>query len=334
MSVALKGVRQLEIRRLNTDAATMLSLLGETVSAAYGGPDNPRCRKALAVAAAHVDGALRAAVRPPSAADICVLRGLLIDQDALGRTPPIWSAVDEATCRPLDLQLLLLARMLGQPFGWHGQQEGRLVNNVMPARGYENVQTGASSTMLLSPHTEDAFHPRRSHLFLLACIRNPDHVATTVSSVRDVELDPADRAILTRPVVPILPDLTYGDYAQRDRAQPVPTLWQRADGLCLRYDPDYTPWADGGPEYRAAYRRLGAELERVARAVVLEPGDVAIVDNDVVVHGRVPFTARFDGTDRWLKRVNIAVPGRPRPAAEQTESGYGQQIRPLHPEFV
>jgi hypothetical protein len=25
-----------------------------------------------------------------------------------------------------------------------------------------------------------------------------------------------------------------------------------------------------------------------------------------VTHGRQPFTARFDGTDRWLTRLNIA----------------------------
>jgi hypothetical protein len=44
-----------------------------------------------------------------------------------------------------------------------------------------------------------------------------------------------------------------------------------------------------------------------------------------VVHGREPFQARYDGTDRWLKRVNVRVPGRPRPAQETDEHGYGQQ---------
>jgi hypothetical protein len=26
-----------------------------------------------------------------------------------------------------------------------------------------------------------------------------------------------------------------------------------------------------------------------------------------MVHGRKPFRARFDGTDRWLRRLNVAV---------------------------
>jgi enduracididine beta-hydroxylase len=38
---------------------------------------------------------------------------------------------------------------------------------------------------------------------------------------------------------------------------------------------------------------------------VLEPGDMLFVDNFRAVHGRRPFSARFDGRDRWLKRINV-----------------------------
>lgn len=328
MSIAVSAkVDVLELRLLSTTAQTFLHQLGTTLAAAYGDLSNPRCSQALAAFAASIDGELRDRIRPPTTDQgVCVIRGLHIDQNLLGATPPYWSAIDTAVSRPLDFQMLLLASMVGQPFGWHGQQEGRLVNNVMPARGYETVQTGASSSILLSPHTEDAFHPQRAHLFLLGCVRNPDAVATTVASVRDVELSEADREILSRPTVPILPDLTYGDLDKWGPAQSIPTLWERPDGLCIRYDPDYTPWADADPEYRQAYQRLGRELARVTSEVVLEPGDVAIVDNDMVVHGRVPFAARFDGTDRWLKRVNVAMADRPRPPAERSENGYDQRI--------
>ncbi|MET7769921.1 TauD/TfdA family dioxygenase [Nocardia sp. NPDC005366] len=329
-SAADNAIRPLEIRTLGRNAQVLLHELGTTLAAAYGSVSNPRCRQAISVFAANIDGELRERIRPPASdGGICVVRAILLDERSLGPTPPIWAAVDDDASLSLDLQMLLLASMIGLPFGWRGQQEGRLVNNVMPARGYENVQIGASSSLLLSPHTEDAFHPHRSHIFLLSCIRNMEAVATTISSVRDVDLSASDRELLLRPTVPILPDLTYGDLERHGPAEPIPILWERSDGLCLRYDPDFTPWGDADPEFRAAYRRLGAELERVARRVVLEPGDVAIIDNDVVVHGRVPFTARFDGTDRWLKRVNIAMPDRPRPVTELAENGYGQKVEYL-----
>jgi alpha-ketoglutarate-dependent taurine dioxygenase len=40
--------------------------------------------------------------------------------------------------------------------------------------------------------------------------------------------------------------------------------------------------------------------------LVLQAGDICFIDNYRAVHGRRPFKARYDGTDRWLKRVNIA----------------------------
>ena len=325
--------RALEMLKLSENSGALLHQLGMTLAAAFGGASNPRCRQAIAEMAANMDGELREKVHPPSTdSGVRVVRGVVIDEQSVGRTPPIWAATDDAVSLPLDLEIMLLASMIGQPFGWLGQQEGRLVNNVVPARGYESVQTGASSSTLLSPHTEDAFHPHRSHVFMLGCVRNPDKVATTISSVRHANISARDRETLASPTIPILPDLTYGDLDEWESAEPIPTLWKRSDGLCLRYDPDYTPWTDADPQYRAAYERLSRELERVSQEVVLKPGDLAIIDNDVVVHGRVPFKARFDGTDRWLKRINIAMPERPRPISELTDHGYGQQVSYLYPQ--
>lgn len=66
-------------------------------------------------------------------------------------------------------------------------------------------------------------------------------------------------------------------------------------------------------------------------AVSLAPGEVLVVDNDLAVHGRVPFRARYDGSDRWLKRASVRVPGRrSRPLAEAGEHGYGQAALEAH----
>jgi L-asparagine oxygenase len=42
-----------------------------------------------------------------------------------------------------------------------------------------------------------------------------------------------------------------------------------------------------------------------------------VVDNQVAVHGRSPFRARFDGTDRWLQRTFV-VPDLAASAADRT----------------
>ncbi|MFJ1791109.1 TauD/TfdA family dioxygenase [Kitasatospora griseola] len=314
------------VRRLDPTAVAELTSAAAELLALHGSATSPGLLADLPAKSAALGEPLRRPLRPVDTADgLFVLRGLRIDDTDLGPTPGHWSTVGDAGAL-WDVALLLVSALMGTPIAWEGQQDGRFVHNIVPSPGHESEQTGASSSVLLTPHTEDAFHPGRAHLLLLCCMRNHDAIATTAASVRLAELSDADVDRLKRPVAPILPDDAY-EQAQRfgGRPAPVPTLFEAPDGLTMRYDPAYTPQETADPAWRAAYGRLGDELARVSVAVSLEPGDVLVVDNDLVVHGRVPFRARYDGTDRWLKRASVRVEQRPtRPAAEADEHGYGQ----------
>jgi L-asparagine oxygenase len=61
------------------------------------------------------------------------------------------------------------------------------------------------------------------------------------------------------------------------------------------------------PVAQEALEALSAATERCHTSVVLETGDLLVVDNNVSVHGRSPFTPRFDGTDRWLQRAFVVA---------------------------
>ncbi|MGW5725961.1 TauD/TfdA family dioxygenase [Nocardia beijingensis] len=324
------------VRALAREVSATLDLALADPAAAARTLTDPALIERIDAGAARLPAEVRHAMRPPAtAAGAAVVGRLPLTDSEFGPTPPSWREAARWSGDPerrahsfeLDLVMLLLARSAGEPFGWQGQQDGRLVNNIVPAAGHEHEQSGASSKVLLSPHTEDAFHPRRANLLMLGCLRNPDLVGTTVSSVRRIELSTAQRELLSTPTLPILPDVSYGDGHETHTPAAVPTLWSAAgpEQQTLRYDPAYTPLADAGPEFRAAYDHLAAELERVCVTAALAPGELLLVDNDVAVHGRVPFTARYDGTDRWLKRVNIRLPERRRRAEEADENGYGQQ---------
>ncbi|MFD6590232.1 TauD/TfdA family dioxygenase [Streptomyces anulatus] len=316
------------VRPLDAATAEELTTAAAKLLAEHGSAKSPGLLAALPEACARLGDTVRLALRPVDTADgLFVLRGLYLDDTELAPTPGHWSTVGDAGAR-WDVVLLLVSALMGTPIAWDGQQDGRFVHNIVPSPGHENEQTGASSDVLLTPHTEDAFHPGRAHLLLLACMRNHDDIATTAASIRRTALADEDIELLKRPVAPILPDDAY-EQAQRfaGRPAPVPTLFDGGEGMTMRFDPAYTPLDDAGADaqWRAAYGRLEDELARVSVAVSLEPGDVLVVDNDIVVHGRVPFKARYDGTDRWLKRASVRVEGRPtRPLAEHDEHGYGQ----------
>jgi hypothetical protein len=279
--------------------------------------------------AARLDPGLADECRPVGDGGVLVLRGLPTAGMPVGPTPPTWAQSPREATGQWDATLLLIASVMGCPFGWEGQQDGRLVHDIVPSKGHEHEQTGASSSVVLSAHTEDAFHPDRANLLLLACLRNDDEVPTRLASVRHTRLSAEDRALLERPTLPILPDDSYAGIDEPDAAPAPPqvaTVWDGDCGLGIRYDPAYTPLEHAVAGYRAAYDRLTAELDRVAVDVALAPGEVLVIDNDVAVHGRQPFRARYDGTDRWLKRVSVRVSHSDRPPAEAAEHGYGQRL--------
>ena len=71
------------------------------------------------------------------------------------------------------------------------------------------------------------------------------------------------------------------------------------------FDADLTIGID--PEAQRVVDAVRDTLERCQRAVVLEPGDLLVIDNNVAVHGRSRFAARFDGKDRWLQRTFVVA---------------------------
>jgi L-asparagine oxygenase len=51
-----------------------------------------------------------------------------------------------------------------------------------------------------------------------------------------------------------------------------------------------------------ALSQLREAMPAVLAGIVLEPGDLVIVDNRSAVHAGTQFTPRYDGRDRWLRR--------------------------------
>lgn len=250
-------------------------------------------------------------------------------ENSIGSTPSHWSQVDPASSMGIDFILILLSLLVGEVFGWPGQQDGRPVHNIVPTRGNEDLQVGSGSSTKLELHTEDAFHPARGHVIVLACLRNKQRVATHVAGLRSSPPSAERIAGMMRPSVNILPDDSYFEKSTHDfGTDPIPlvqSVWAAPEGLCVRYDPAYTRIPENDPEAAVSYAALTEVLASNTQRLVLSPGDVLFLENDILAHGREPFTAQYNGTDRWLKRVNVHASGRVRPHQESTEHGFGQE---------
>jgi Fe(II)/alpha-ketoglutarate-dependent arginine beta-hydroxylase len=263
----------------------------------------------------------------PSA--LCMVSGLAVDEERLGPTPTHWrDSQYDSPAFPQEIFFLLCASRLGDVFGWATQQEGRIMHDVLPISGHEHYEIGSNSLQHLSWHTEDAFHPCRGDYVALMCLKNPDLVETVVCDAGDLDWSTLDTEALFEPAFTQMPDNSHKpqNIGQSTGDPTVDRLRERSFALIQSWneDPMRRPvlFGDRMDPYMAldpyhmkmdgwSDRSLGAfqglcdQIETHMRDVSLRPGDCVFIDNFRAVHGRKSFRARYDGSDRWLKRLNV-----------------------------
>ncbi|MCU1352351.1 MAG: L-lysine 3-hydroxylase [Acidimicrobiales bacterium] len=216
-----------------------------------------------------------------------------------------------------ELALLTVARALGQPVGFAPEHGGRLIQDLLPTVDGAQEQTSTSSAVELEFHTETAFHPHRPRYLLLLCLRGDPAAVTLLCSVRQVvdQLPLAVRHALSEPRFRTGVDESFTGHRAQRRGRLVPVLSGHPDRPTLTFDADLMAGIDPeAADALATFRDLALE-RRIG--VVLEPGDLLVVDNHACIHGRSAFPARFDGTDRWLQRTFVVADLAPS-AAERT----------------
>jgi L-asparagine oxygenase len=261
-------------------------------------------RAATVLAAAARDALTRFAT-DPERDGVLLLRGLSVGAvPATPERPGLATTKD----RTSELTLLAVATQLGEPVGYVQEHGGGLVQDIVPERGNATRQTSTSSTVTLAWHTETAFHPHKPRYLLLLCLRGDAAAATHLCSITRLlpHLDARTVAVLRQPRFRTRPDESFRGPDSPGALGPPMAIVSGTDAEpVFTYDEDLMEGVDD--DARAALEVLGREVRAHASSIVLEPGDLLVVDNHRVVHGRSPFGARFDGTDRWLQRTFVVA---------------------------
>lgn len=253
---------------------------------------------------------------------IC-LAGFTVDDAAIGPTPATTRRAPAEGITREDVYLSLIASALGVPFSFSTQQAGHLIQNIAPMRSAEFSQLGAGSRQALVWHTEDAFSPHRPDYIVLLGMRNPHGTPTTLGELPD-SLSAEDRDLLFRKNFRFLPDPDHAEHLKDATSTAGRAAYHRMRTLIdnppcdsvlfgdrqrpyLRLDPAFTTIvADSDPSV-PVYHRVVREIEDGQRDFVIGPGDLLIIDNHRAVHGRRAFNPRYDGRDRWLKKINVTL---------------------------
>jgi L-asparagine oxygenase len=273
----------------------------------------------LLIRGSHSPAVLRShALRVP----FCHLTNVF-DAGSLVNTPSAFFPVPETvgTMAGRAAALAVLGVLQNEAVSYGTENEGNLFVNLVAMSGSGAFAEKSKKSM--RGHTDGVSFPFNGDdngedpriapspdLVILVALRNPNHVATTVMSLPEVlaQLSPNDVIELKKPQFSIRsqPTFVQGMKAILGKELVVidePVLKDVLGGTWVRYSHNtVVPTTSGGIAEQAS-NYFEAACNQVAISVVMEPGDVLIINNRLGLHGRGLVGDQVGGQSRWLLRT-------------------------------
>jgi len=200
----------------------------------------------------------------------------------------------------------ILMSTIGELVAYEAEGYGRIFQDIIPMKSMEQRQMSLSSGTELEIHTEQAFSKLRPDILSLACIRGDPDAFTYILPVKTIikNLSHQEIELLRKPLWTTSVDLSFKLYGQEfidgDVRGPMPIISGPEDDPNLVFDQDLMTGIT--EEAHNMINRIVSIYYTHRIRHVLIPGQIIFIDNNRAVHGRSPFSPKYDGTDRFLVR--------------------------------
>lgn len=197
------------------------------------------------------------------------------------------------------------AKKFGYPIGYIQEQKGAVLQNIVPVHKTEYQQISTSSKVELALHTETAFHPYKPDYVMLLCLRGDSTAVTTYANLTDIikHISPVGQKMLQEKNFTTGVDLSFRSNGEEDSQIPI-SIIKKVDGV-LTFTYDVTVIKGSTPQAQELLEEVQSIIEKCTQEIILKTGDLLVIDNKKTIHGRKPFQARYDGTDRWVQRILV-----------------------------
>jgi len=224
----------------------------------------------------------------------------------------------------------IVNHICGDMLAYEAEGYGRLYQDMVPNRAMAQSQTSLGSRVELELHTEQAFSLLRPDVLSLACLRgHPDaHTYVLPAHALVAHMNVFERTLLRQPLWMTGVDGSFRqdghEFIEGDERGPLAIVGGAKDDPTIVFDQDLMRGLTD--EAHALIGRVVEIYRAERRSVILEPGQILLVDNVRAVHGRSPFVPSFDGRDRFiirsfavrdLVRTRYARPGNARAVAAE-----------------
>lgn len=231
------------------------------------------------------------------------IRGL-IDVSSCGPTPSQLPQSHRIALAPSEAPLIALASILGHPFGWSSIQHGNIVNDVHAVEDHASLKRSSGFTTDFDFHTEDAFSPHQEHYLALLCVRNKEAQPTILSCIDELDLDDRFRESLQEDRFTFKANLAHDTDPVSNYIKEGAILYGDVNRPFLRVNFNQ-PMAQYDRDQQSALDHLRSKLAEKRLPVILQEGDVLLLDNLLVAHGRDSYVPEQPAVRRWLKRVYV-----------------------------
>ncbi|USO00970.1 MAG: TauD/TfdA family dioxygenase [Alphaproteobacteria bacterium] len=318
--------RQLKVMEYNLNLSD-ISLLNECSDEAlsrFDNVDNPDFYEAKNIFITKLPQQIRLTVSEfkKEASDVLVIRGYPFDDKLLGSTPPHWNVPKSDYARKLQFINFFIAAQFGYPYSWKTQNGGSFVSDVLPIQGFEEHQQGYGSNVNLRFHTEDSFHIARADFLTLMCMRNDSRTPTTLFPIQLDAIPDEYKRELFKEQYEIYPDdshteVTYTEKQYKEntdlqktfetfnKIRKISILRGQWNNPYLQLDPEIMPTENLTTEAKAAFDYICEKIEESRTGLALNQGEILIINNHLLAHGRGKFKANYDGRDRWMERILV-----------------------------
>lgn len=199
-------------------------------------------------------------------------------------------------------------QILGEMVAYEAEGYGCLFQDMVPSINLSETQTSLSSNVELEIHTEQAFSKLKPDFLSLACLRGDTeaktyifHKKTLLENLTSYKID-----ILYKPLWEIGVDMSFKmnndiNFLEGNLRGPLSIIDRETGDFVFDQDLMY-----GITEEAENLKNEIVEIYHNKKTeVILQEGDIIILDNRCVVHGRSSFQAKYDGSDRFIVRTFV-----------------------------
>jgi len=200
----------------------------------------------------------------------------------------------------------ILISTIGELVAYEAEGHGKLFQDIIPMKSMETKQMSLSSGTELEIHTEQAFSKLRPDILSLACIRGDPDAFTYILPVKSIikNLSHQEIELLRKPLWTTCVDFSFKlcgqEFIDGDVRGPMPIISGPEEDPRLLFDQDLMTGIT-----EEAHKMIAKIVDiyythRIRHNLI--PGQIIFIDNNRAVHGRSPFSPKYDGTDRFLVR--------------------------------